>query len=173
MKELLPAPRKGRYRVSLLAPMCMAVAATAGWWLLRTPGEQVGQFAVPGHVDLVTAAGDELTFTADTDVLFDSPKRKAVPKGCTLELTLAEGGRDVAHATCDLFHTSDATNFASTSNTREFDGKTPLTITGQHLGCRLSVVAAGTATIRATSNASICVPRSYAITVTARRQRAD
>jgi len=169
----LPAPKKGRYRVSLLAPTCMAVAAAAGWWLLRTPGEQVGQFAVPGQLELVASAGDELAFTADTDVLFDSPKRKAVPKGCTLELTLAEGGKDLAHATCNLFQTSDATNFTSTSNTREVDGKTRLTITGQHLGCRLTVVAAGIATIRATSNASTCVPRSYAITVTALRERAD
>ena len=169
----LPAPRKGRYRVSLLAPICMAVAAAAGWWLLRTPGEPVGQFAVPGQLELLASAGDELAFTADTDVLFDSPKRKAVPKGCTLELTLAQGGKDLAHATCNLFQTSDATNFASTSNTREVDGKTRLTITGQHLGCHLTVATAGTATIRGTSNVATCVPRSYAVALTVLRERAD
>ena len=169
----LPAPPKGRYRASLLAPICMALAAAAGWWLLRTPGEPVGQSAVPGHLELLASAGDELAFTADTDVLFDSPRRKAVPLGCTLELTLAQGGKDVAHATCNLFKTSDATNFASTSNKSQVEGKTRLTITGQRLGCHFTVAAAGPAIIRATSNAATCVPRSYAITVTALRERAE
>jgi hypothetical protein len=166
-----PASRKRRYSVSLVAPICMALAAATGWWLLRVPGEPVGRTAVPGQIEVVLGAGDQLAFTADLDVLFDSPKRKAVPLGCTLELTLAQGSTDVAQTTCNLFKTSDATNVYETANTTEVEGKTRLTVTGQHLGCRFTVAAGGPSVIRATSNAATCVPRAYAIAVQAVRAR--
>ncbi len=163
--------KKGRNSISLIAPTCAVLAAGLGWWLLSARGEVVGHSAVPGQIEVVLATGDELAFTADTDVLFDSPKRNAVPQSCMLDLTLVQGGKDVARTTCNLFKTSDAANFAATSNKSPLEGKTRLVITGQRLGCRFAVAATGPTTVKATSNVGMCVPKAYGVELEVRRIR--
>ena len=157
-----PAP-KSRTSVSLLAPLCIAAALGVGWWMRRSGGDEIGKMNVPGSFDLGALAGDELTFTTDTDVLFPSRNRKAVPEGCTLQIVLVQNGADVASTSCDLFSTSGSVNIASQEIRAQQDGKTRLTTDGQHVGCGLAVKAAGPATLRATSTMDACVTHAYGV----------
>jgi hypothetical protein len=150
-----------------MAPVALVVGVAVTWWALRVPGEVVGRIAVPGTMDLVLGVGDSLGFTADTDVVFDRPKRKAVPQGCALTLTLVRDGVDLATTTCDLFKTSPATNLIGSNSESAEDGKTRLKILEQHLGCALVAPSAGPATLRASTNVTACVPHAYSVTVTA------
>jgi hypothetical protein len=140
----------------------LGVAAAGGvvWWLAR-PGTPVGSLAVPGELPLELGAGDRLDFTADVEVLFDGPEHNARPRGCVLELQLATSGGGDALARCDLFETSPGVSVAggSTYGVDETTGLRRLATTGQRLGCRLEVAAAGRATLRAQSNLTTCVPR--------------
>lgn len=167
------AKKKTRYSISLLAPLLIVGALGVGWWLFRVPGDVVGEITVPGSLDLAVGVGDELAFTADTDVLFDRPNRKAVPNGCSLQLSLLRDGVELATTRCNLFKTSDSTNFAASSNASQVEGKTRLEISGQRLGCRLTVPSSGASTLRASSNIDTCVPRSYKVVTQVRLSRAS
>lgn len=170
---------RGKARAGLIAVgLVLATAACAllGWWVVRVPGEQVGELPVPGKIELGLVAGDELTFTADTDILFDRPSRKALPEGCLLRVALVRAGdarEELSSTSCDLFQTTPGTNISGTSQAAGVEGKTRLRVTEQRLGCTLEVSSTGPAVLRASSNLDTCVTRSYAVVAQVHRVRGN
>ena len=152
----------------------LAGIGVAVWLAFRTRGEEVGRLAVPGTLDVAVAAGDELRFTADSDVLF-AGGRNSKPKGCQLQVKLALGARELATASCDLYGADGAASVAgsSTASTDSATGLRRLQTGGQRLRCGARVTEPGKIRLTTSSNLATCVSRSIATELHVFRERAS
>src|SRR5687768_16937680 len=98
MTETGASTRSARFR-HLRVLLMLAAGASLSWFVCHLPGEERGELSVPGTLALELGAGDRLTFTADSDVLFDDWGDGALPRGCELSLLLAQG-EHAARASC-------------------------------------------------------------------------
>lgn len=159
----IPAARVPK-RAVIVWVLAGVVAIVGGALLVRiyrAAGDEVGTVAIPGAVDVVLRAGDRLSFTADTDVLFRDFRRNATPKGCNLDLVLTQDDREIGRTACDLYSSGTGLSVARSSSyaTDDATGMRRLAVEGQRLTCAFGPVAIGRVTVRASSNLSTCVPR--------------
>ena len=162
-RRLLRGPRAGSGR-PVVAIMLIVAVATAyfGWRMAAADGDVAGDLAIPGSLELTAEAGDQLAFTLDTEVLFQSQQEDDTPGACIFAVKLEQAGREVASASCDAFTTRGGISIAASTGASIDDatGLMHLTTTGQRVSCSLAVPAAGPVTLRASSNLDTCVPKA-------------
>ena len=171
------APDGGRRPRAVLVVMAV-VAAVGGGLLLREvlarSGDEVGVATVPGALGLDAQAGDRLSITVDSDVLFAGEGRRATPQGCQLELVALRGAQELGRASCDPFANDAAVSIAG-STTYSVDQETGLRrlrTSGQRVACQLGLSEAGPVTLQVGGNLPTCVPRFLAGLVHVTRLRA-
>ena len=167
--------RRGRWRWLLAGEA--ALLAVVGYTIFRdwwVAGDEVTTVTIPGMVELEAGAGDRLAFTVDSDVLFPGANEDDRPGGCRIELTLAQGGRDVEKSTCDPFSSGRGVSIARSTEEGpdEATGLRHLRILGQRVECSLAIRGPGPATLRALGNLDTCVPRADAVVVHVFREKA-
>jgi hypothetical protein len=159
-----------RWRVHPLTISWLLVVLAIGAlivWRCTSSGHELGSMPVPGSSEFELPAGTELSFTADTDVLFRDFSEDATPEGCELSLVLSQDDRELERVSCDLYSSREGVSIAS-SQTYGVDRETGmrrLVVERQRLSCRLRPPAAGGFTIQADSNLASCVPRSLSAVV--------
>ncbi len=156
-----PAKRVPRPILWAIWAGVVGIAGILVWRALFPSGEKMGDVAIPGTLDLNLGAGDQLSFTADTDVLFRDSSEHAIPKGCELRLVLVQNDRQIAQTACDLYSSGPGISIASSSSYSNDDasGMRRLRTEGQQVACSLRASTAGRATLRADSNLATCVPK--------------
>ena len=111
-----PISASARRAQPILVVLALALLGLIGymaWRAQRVSGDEVGSLPIPGVIEFEVSAGDRLSFTVDTEVLFRGVSRNAKPEGCQIEFVLEQSGGDTTQVACDPFGSEAGLSIAS------------------------------------------------------------